>query len=202
MALHDQGPYAQAGGPHASIWAPDTWSGGGDGGCVMVTCAMRTSGSGCATPIPRDQALHASWRRWRAIGVFPSPVPTALRKCIPATQVTSRPDRGCLARQKGPALSLCPCRPGGSHCPQPGTGRRCRSLSTSSKPQVYCGAVEFSTHPALRLCTQAGSLSGSLGLGESHGSRDQTPFCCWDSGLVLHPSPSLCTALPHAVWGG
>lgn len=26
----------------------------------MVTCAMRTSGSGCATPIPRDQALHMS----------------------------------------------------------------------------------------------------------------------------------------------
>lgn len=138
-----------------------------------MMCAARTSGSGCATPILQDQAPHVPPG---TSGEDPG------NACFPFTHahgsqemhtkqipVTSSPDLGFLKGEKGPASSLPSRRQGGSHSPHPGTGRPCLSLSTSSKPQVYCGAVAFSTHPALRLSTQAGSLSGSPGLGESHG---------------------------------
>lgn len=49
------------------------------------------------------------------------------------------------------------------------------SPSTSSKPQVCCGALMFSTHPGLQLSARAGSFPGSLGLPENHARayRDQ-----------------------------
>lgn len=85
----------------------------------------------------------------------------------------------------------------------PGTGRHCLSLSTSSKPQISCGALVFSTHPGLQLCARAASFPGTLGLPESHARacRDQILSGAGAEGQVL-PSASLCTAMLCALQAG
>lgn len=99
----------------------------------------------------------------------------------------------------GPSSLLPCCWQRGSHSPHSGTGRRCLSLSTSSKPQVCCGALVFSTHPGLQLSARAGSFPGSLGLPESHARacRDQILSDAGTEGLGF--SPLLPSAQPCSV---
>lgn len=107
---------------------------------------------------------------------------------------------------QGPSSLLSCCQQGGSRSTLPGTGRRCLSLSTSSKPQVCCGTLLFSTHPGLQLSARAGSFPGSLGLPESHARacRDQILSGAGAEGQGF--SPVLPSAEPCSMdkpaWGG
>lgn len=117
--------------------------------------------------------ILAPVERTLAVCVFPSPIlhpsPWLLGNAYQVDKSLPAQTLAFWRDKRAQASSLPSHRQGGSCSPHPGTGRRCLSPSTSSKPQVYCGAVAFSTHPVLLLSTQAGSLSGSPGLGESHG---------------------------------
>lgn len=170
--------------------------------CHEELAAQTVQHQFCRTRHPA--CLLAPVERTLAVCVFPSPIlhpsPWVSGNAYQADKSLSAQTSDFFEEQKGPASPLRPRRQGGSRFPHPGTGRRCLSPSTSSKPQVYCGAVAFSTHPALLLSTQAGSLSESSGLGESHGSarclQGSKPFLLL--GLRIGASPLSFPLRSHA----